>query len=278
MNVNYFAVLFERIFHVFDMSSYALCVRVRVRVGRLTFDSREASSLLEADIGVAVHEIMGIMNRVKHRPRGQYFSQRAGEKKKKDAERCELLDITLFPADRREVSAKKHRSFGPDVYLFNNLKRLSAGPAAGTPSVGGCPRQARANWAFSHAGRREKRKGSRRLMSWLKGSCVLNMLGYCAAACVWLTFNVGQMLTSSPTRLTAVVPSILLLISWARPDFLPTPSWTADGRKKRRVWHFVWGNGRFQKSSTTRQNRVSAKFHQIQESQSYCFGIPAWII
>lgn len=79
--MNYFAVLFERIFHVFDMSSYALCVRVRV--GRLTFDSREASSLLEADIGVAVHEIMGIMNRVKHRPRGQYFSQRAGEKKKK---------------------------------------------------------------------------------------------------------------------------------------------------------------------------------------------------
>lgn len=47
-------------------------------------------------------------------------------------------------------------------------------------------------------------------------------------------FNVGQMPTSSPTRLTAVDPSILP----DKPNFLPTPSWTADGRKKRRVRHF----------------------------------------
>lgn len=89
----------ERIFHVSDMSFYALCVSVRV--GRLTFDSREASSLLEVGIGVAVHEIMGIMNKVKHRPRGQYFSQRAGEK------RNQALSVaSSLTSLRRELSAK----------------------------------------------------------------------------------------------------------------------------------------------------------------------------
>lgn len=76
----------------------------------MLFNSRSASSLFEADTGVAVCEIMGIINKVKHRPQGQCFSQRAVEKKKSkkkaSVQRCALLDITPFPADRREASAK----------------------------------------------------------------------------------------------------------------------------------------------------------------------------
>lgn len=140
MKVNYFCDVcvmpHERIFHVFDMSFYALCVSVRV--GRLTFDSREASSLLEADIGVAVHEIMGIMNKVKHRPRGQYFSQRAGEKRNQALSVASSLTSLCFLQTEGNCQPKTSVVW-TDVYLFNNLKPTSAGPPAGTPSVGGCP-------------------------------------------------------------------------------------------------------------------------------------------
>lgn len=58
-----------------------MCVCLCVK--RPTFvNSREASSSLEADIGIVVHEIMELMNKVKHRPEGQDYSQWAGEKKK----------------------------------------------------------------------------------------------------------------------------------------------------------------------------------------------------
>lgn len=47
------------------MLCVSVCVRVCVCVRkRMFFNSRKASSLIEADIGAAVHEIMGIMNKV----------------------------------------------------------------------------------------------------------------------------------------------------------------------------------------------------------------------
>lgn len=79
--------------------------------------------MLEADIGVVVHEIMELMNKVKHRPQGQDYPQWAGaekkakKKKKTSLQCCVLIDITPFPADSRELSAKNISSLDR-YYLF----------------------------------------------------------------------------------------------------------------------------------------------------------------
>lgn len=154
-----------------------------VCVKRLMFlNSREASSLLEAGIGIAVHEIMGIMNKVKYRPQGQYYSQWAAEKetKKKTSVQCSaLLDITRFPADRRELSAKNISSLDQCLSLWKpqmSVCRVSSqGHCQWLPLAHVLP-STHTKSAFSRVRNQEKRERSCLLMPWHKPSCVLNIL------------------------------------------------------------------------------------------------------
>lgn len=116
----------------------------------MLFNSRSASSLLEDDIGLAVCEIMGMMNKVRHRPQGQYFSQRAGEKKAYSVVRSSTSLHFLQTEGNRQP---KTSVVWTAVYLFKSLKRLSAGSAAGT--VGECPARHNTKWAFPRAGYRK---------------------------------------------------------------------------------------------------------------------------
>lgn len=127
----------------------------------MLFNSRSASSLFEADIGVAVCEIMGIINKVKHRPQGQCFSQRADEKKAKRKQAYSVVrSSTSLHFLQTELKRQPKTSVvWTDVYLFKSLKRLSAGSAAGT--VGECPArhtQSAPPPPFPRAGYRKSRR------------------------------------------------------------------------------------------------------------------------
>lgn len=128
----------------------------------MLFNSRSASSLFEADIGVAVREIMGIMNKVKHRPQGQYFSQQAGEKKQKESKRTVLWAPRHHSISCRQKGtvSQKHQLFGP---MFISLKAsnvclqalqqgLSVSVLPGPHKVGFSPCRVQEEWKASRPG------------------------------------------------------------------------------------------------------------------------------
>lgn len=121
------------------------------------------------------------MNKVKHRPQGQDYSQWAGEEKKQAYSVVCSLTSLHFLQSEGNCQPKTAVVWTNIIYLFENLNCLSAGSAV-RDSVSGCCwyvfRQARTKSAFSRVQHEEKQNESCLLMSLHKPSCVLNMLAW----------------------------------------------------------------------------------------------------